>query len=613
MSGVVTTCPHCHAVHVCKPESDEAEAACARVPWRRILYAKQPYPDNYVDSSFLSTLVTNANVRPQQFWSIARDTVAVSQRTAVMVIFGMVFHQSFEGSLSAQSLVVVDVVLMLLASLAFVLLGGAEHRRRERQTQTQHQRQNQHQNQEQKQQKRQKSRNERESEAEGEGSSRGTETEIETETGTEAEATTGLKNQTFNALVLPDNGSESSFDRENEEQQHQHPHHQQQQHQHRSKSNENEIEKDKEKGKDRGRERKRENSTKTERDIERARAIERERWLGWEWEWLGEEQTQLLLHVIRQSAAAMRRLTLFSGLLLGLSPVLKTLTLSYSSDTIWALSLCLALLHLVTHDFAFINQSKTGRRVCQQCFYSTSSASASSSSTSSSSSKMRRNEHNGSRPDKVSHLRIPTSLTTTTVTTRQPLRIETLPSSSSLSPPSASSLSSSTPLLSSLLPLPRPPSSLPSPYRSRSSSSSSSSFSSSQSCRHNFSVELQGTISLNAGIFASLLLASRLSSNLHVFAFMLLAFELCAGFPLLAHQARKRSFRHHLALTALLVGVALHMVITVSKLMAFVFVFWLVVVSLACPMGLLWVQRYKNEMQGPWDYDDTAEMQQENF
>ncbi len=52
-----------------------------------------------------------------------------------------------------------------------------------------------------------------------------------------------------------------------------------------------------------------------------------------------------------------RRLLLFCGCLLGLSPVLKTLTHSYSSDTIWALTLFLTTVHLIVHDYQFINDA----------------------------------------------------------------------------------------------------------------------------------------------------------------------------------------------------------------------------------------------------------------
>ncbi len=45
------------------------------------------------------------------------------------------------------------------------------------------------------------------------------------------------------------------------------------------------------------------------------------------------------------------KMLLFSGALLGLSPVLMTLTSSYSSDTIWALTFSLFLIHIVFHDY----------------------------------------------------------------------------------------------------------------------------------------------------------------------------------------------------------------------------------------------------------------------
>jgi biotin transporter BioY len=64
-------------------------------------------------------------------------------------------------------------------------------------------------------------------------------------------------------------------------------------------------------------------------------------------------------------------------------------------------------------------------------------------------------------------------------------------------------------------------------------------------CYYYYYYSFQGTISLNAGIFASLLLASRLGSNLAVFAFLLFAFEVFAGFPILAHHIRVCYFMCH--------------------------------------------------------------------
>lgn len=54
---------------------------------------------------------------------------------------------------------------------------------------------------------------------------------------------------------------------------------------------------------------------------------------------------------------------------------------------------------------------------------------------------------------------------------------------------------------------------------------------------------LQGTLSLNAAIFAAVLLASRLESNEKVFGLVLFALELFAFFPLARYCRVRRLFR----------------------------------------------------------------------
>ena len=41
--------------------SDQVLAALLKPAWERVLWKKLPYDDNYVDASFLESLVTNAN------------------------------------------------------------------------------------------------------------------------------------------------------------------------------------------------------------------------------------------------------------------------------------------------------------------------------------------------------------------------------------------------------------------------------------------------------------------------------------------------------------------------------------------------------------------------
>lgn len=53
-----------------------------------------------------------------------------------------------------------------------------------------------------------------------------------------------------------------------------------------------------------------------------------------------------------------RQCFLFISMLSILSPVLRTLTVSYADDSIWALAIAFAVLHLMCHDYTYVN---TGR------------------------------------------------------------------------------------------------------------------------------------------------------------------------------------------------------------------------------------------------------------
>ena len=45
-----------------------------------------------------------------------------------------------------------------------------------------------------------------------------------------------------------------------------------------------------------------------------------------------------------------------------------------------------------------------------------------------------------------------------------------------------------------------------------------------------------------------------------------------------------------------------------STTLLYSFVVAVAFVTFLCPAWLVYVQRYKNEIRGPWDYDDTKEL-----
>ena len=119
------------------------------------------------------------------------------------------------------------------------------------------------------------------------------------------------------------------------------------------------------------------------------------------------------------------------------------------------------------------------------------------------------------------------------------------------------------------------------------------------------------SLSTNAALMASTVLASRLASTTHVFSLTLFSIEVFGLFPVFRRQLRHRSWGAHVALTAALVGVAgaaLGLTLMAEQapwLAATVGVLvWGISNALAmggCSWWLIGLQKYKNVVTGPWD------------
>ena len=209
--------------------------------------------------------------------------------------------------------------------------------------------------------------------------------------------------------------------------------------------------------------------------------------------------------------------------LLGLSPILKSLTQSTASDSIWALGFWLMVINVIGFD------------------YGAGSASSSSSSASSSPS--------ASSPGTA-------TATATTTTTGG-------------------------------------------------SSSSSSSGSSSSGSSSGFPASL----STNAALMASTVLASRLPSTTHVFSLTLFSIEVFGLFPVFRRHLRHTSWRGHCLLTwALVMAAGGGTAVSLSRggwraaLLGVLLGNLLTgLVMGLCSWWLIGLQQYKNEIHGPWD------------
>ena len=118
------------------------------------------------------------------------------------------------------------------------------------------------------------------------------------------------------------------------------------------------------------------------------------------------------------------------------------------------------------------------------------------------------------------------------------------------------------------------------------------------------------SLSTNAALMASTVLASRLTSTTSVFSLTLFSIEVFGLFPVFRRHLRHRSWRMHVSLTVMLIvtaGVGLGVTLVgggVWKAAVFGVIVWGMGNILAmggCSWWLIGLQRYKFVLQGPWD------------
>lgn len=86
--------------------------------WEKVLWRRQPYPDNYVDASFLGQLRTNATAQFPRFISIALSSLSILQQLCIVLLFVALFVHIYLGTIDASVLVWTSVgVTGLLACI----------------------------------------------------------------------------------------------------------------------------------------------------------------------------------------------------------------------------------------------------------------------------------------------------------------------------------------------------------------------------------------------------------------------------------------------------------------------------------------------------------------
>ena len=127
-------------------------------------------------------------------------------------------------------------------------------------------------------------------------------------------------------------------------------------------------------------------------------------------------------------------------------------------------------------------------------------------------------------------------------------------------------------------------------------------------------VQFPASLSTNAALMASTVLASRLPSTTHVFSLTLFSIQVFGLFPVFRRHLKHVSWQGHVILTvALMVAAGTGLGLTLSKVSfwrggwkraiagAFIWVLGSMLGMGGCSWWLIGLQRYKNVVIGPWD------------
>ena len=120
---------------------------------------------------------------------------------------------------------------------------------------------------------------------------------------------------------------------------------------------------------------------------------------------------------------------------------------------------------------------------------------------------------------------------------------------------------------------------------------------------HGVSQEYSHNISVNAGIAASVLMASRMPHQLHASFLVGLGVCLVSLSPILRHRLSRAGAELHVAFTFALLGIAIGCLMLLRPALAMALVTTVVVLVLVMPYCFVQVQssHFKSQISGPWD------------
>jgi hypothetical protein len=99
----------------------DKDSSKSKVKWKKNLYEKQPFADNYVDKTFLDGMSKNTHFLPYDYWAVVHGSSAIIQQVSTVAFFMYIFLCAMRGQFPLHFLVILSFIL-LACGLCLVLL-----------------------------------------------------------------------------------------------------------------------------------------------------------------------------------------------------------------------------------------------------------------------------------------------------------------------------------------------------------------------------------------------------------------------------------------------------------------------------------------------------------
>ncbi|TSK58140.1 Phosphatidylinositol N-acetylglucosaminyltransferase subunit C [Bagarius yarrelli] len=109
---------------------DQPSEGKKSVPWRKVLYERQPFPDNYVDRRFLEELRRNIRVHQYSYWAVVREAGLVSQQLSCVALFLTLWSYMEQGDVAPSTLLWTGLGCSVLGYSLYEALEGGKGRER---------------------------------------------------------------------------------------------------------------------------------------------------------------------------------------------------------------------------------------------------------------------------------------------------------------------------------------------------------------------------------------------------------------------------------------------------------------------------------------------------